>query len=74
MNPIDINAQKLKKVQNELTNVYIKEQNQINKIRDSVEYRQSRIAWQTVNEVNRRKSTDGQRDAPSISLRNVTSE
>ena len=32
-------------------------QNQINKIRDSVEYRQSRIAWQTVNEVSRRKST-----------------
>ena len=32
-------------------------QNQINKIRDSVEDRQCRIVWQTVNEVNRRKST-----------------
>ena len=61
-NPNNINAQKLKKVQNELTNVYLKEQieyiqNQINKIRDSVGDRQSRIAWQTVNEVSRRKST-----------------
>ena len=32
-------------------------QNQINKIRGSVEDRQSRIVWQTVNEVSRRKST-----------------
>ena len=32
-------------------------QNQINEIRDSVEDKQSRIAWQTVNEVSRRKST-----------------
>ena len=32
-------------------------QNQIDKIRDSVEDRQSRIAWQTINEVSRRKST-----------------
>ena len=32
-------------------------QNQINKNRDSAEDRQSRIAWQTVNEVSRRKST-----------------
>ena len=50
------------KAQNELTNTYLKEQteyiqNQINKIRDSVEDSQSRIAWQTVNEVSRRKST-----------------
>ena len=30
---------------------------QIDKIRDSVEDRQSRIAWQTINEVSRRKST-----------------
>ena len=42
--------------------IYIKEQteyiqNQVDKIRDSVEDRQSRIAWQTINEVNRRKST-----------------
>ena len=29
----------------------------MNKIRDSVEDRQSRIAWQMVNEVSRRKST-----------------
>ena len=61
-NPTNINAQKLKKSQNELTNVYLKEQteyiqNQINKIRNSVEERQSRIAWQTVNKVSRRKST-----------------
>ena len=32
-------------------------QNQIDKIRDSVEERQSRIARQTINEVSRRKST-----------------
>ena len=32
-------------------------QNQINKIRDSVEDRLSRIAWKTVNEVSSRKST-----------------
>ena len=31
--------------------------NQIDKIRDSVEDRQSRIAWQTINEVSRRKNT-----------------
>ena len=51
-----------KKAQNELANIYLKEQteyiqNQIDKIRDSVEDRQSRIAWQTVNEVSRGKST-----------------
>ena len=60
-NPTNINALKLKKAQNELTNIYIKEQteniqNQINHIRDSVEDRQSRMAWQTVNEVSRWKS------------------
>ena len=53
---------KLKKAQNELANIYLKEQteciqNQINTIRDSIEDRQSRIAWQTVNEMSRRKST-----------------
>ena len=32
-------------------------QNQIDKIRDSVEDRQSRIAWQAINEVSKRKST-----------------
>ena len=48
-NPTNTNVLKLKKVQNELANIYQKEQieniqNQINKIRDSVEDRQSRIA------------------------------
>ena len=61
-NPINANALNLKKAQNELTNIYLKEQteyvqNQIDKIRDSVEDGQSRIAWQTINEVSRRKST-----------------
>ena len=53
---------KLKTTQNELANAYLKEQteyiqNQIDKIRDSVEERQSRIAWQTINEVSTRKRT-----------------
>ena len=61
-NPTNVNAQKLKKAQSELANEYLKEQTeyiqeQIDKIRDSVEDRQSRIAWQTVNEVSRRKIT-----------------
>ena len=61
-NPTNINALKLKKAQNELASIYLKEQteyiqNQIDKIRDSVEDRQSRIAWQTINKVSRRKST-----------------
>ena len=61
-NPTNIIAQKPRKAQNELTNIYLKEQteyiqNQINKIRDSVEARQSKITWQTVNEVSTRKST-----------------
>ena len=56
------NALKLKKAQNELANIYLKEQteyiqNQIDKNRDSVEDKQCRIAWQTINEVSRRKST-----------------
>ena len=56
------NALKLKTAQYQLAGVYIKEQtqciqNQIDKIRDSVEDRQSRIAWQTINEVSRRKNT-----------------
>ena len=60
--PTSANALKLKNAQNELASIYLKEQtsyiqNQIDKIRDSVEYRQSRIAWQTINEVSRRKST-----------------
>ena len=61
-NPTNTNALKLKKAQNELANIYLKEQteyiqNQIDKIRNSVEDRQSRIVWQTINEVSRRNST-----------------
>ena len=61
-NPTNINARKLKTAQYQLAGIYIKEQteyiqNQIDKIRDSVEDRQSRIAWQTINEVIRRKNT-----------------
>ena len=61
-NPTNVNAEKLKKVQREVTDTYQKEQleyiqGQINKIRNSVEDRQSRIAWQTVNQVSSRKST-----------------
>ena len=61
-NPTNTNALKLKKAQNELAITYLQEQteyiqNQIDKIRDSVEYRKSRIALQMVNEVSRRKST-----------------
>ena len=56
------NALKLKKTQNELAKIYLKEQteyiqNQLHKIRDLVEDRQSRIALQTVIEVSRRTST-----------------
>ena len=61
-NPTNTNARKLKMAQYQLAGIYIKEQteyiqNQIDKIRDSVEDRQSRIAWQTINEVSRRKNT-----------------
>ena len=61
-NPTNTNARKLKTAQYQLAGIYIKKQteyikNQIDKIRDSVKYRQSRIAWQTINEVSRRKST-----------------
>ena len=61
-NSTNTNALKLKKAQNELASIYLKEhtkyiQNQIDKIKDSVEDRQSRIAGQTINEVSRRKST-----------------
>ena len=61
-NPTNTNALKLITAQYQLAGIYIKEQteyiqNQIDKIRDSVEDRQSRIAWQTINEVSRRKST-----------------
>ena len=59
--PTNTNALKLKTAQYQLAGIYIKEQtkyiqNQIDKIRDSVEDRQSRIAWQTINEVSRRKN------------------
>ena len=45
-NQTNTNALKLKKAQNELTNMYLKEQTEYiqNKIRDSVEDRQSWIA------------------------------
>ena len=61
-NPTNTNALNLKTAQYQLAGIYIKEQteyiqNQIDKIRDSVEDRQSRIAWQTINEVSRRKNT-----------------
>ena len=61
-NPTNTNVLKLKKALNELASIYLKEQteyiqNQIDTIRDSVEDRQSRIAWQTLNEVSRKKST-----------------
>ena len=60
-NPTNTNAIKLKKA-HQLTGIYLTElteyiQNQIDKIRDSEEDRQSRITWQTINEVSRRKST-----------------
>ena len=61
-NPTNTNALKLKTAQYQLAGIYIKEQteyiqNQIDRIRDSVEDRQSRIAWQTINKVSRRKNT-----------------
>ena len=61
-NPTTTNARKLKKAQYQLAGIYLKEQteyiqNLLNKIRDLVEDRQSRIAWQTINEVSSRKST-----------------
>ena len=61
-NPTNTNARKLGKAQYQLARIYLKEQaeyiqNQIDKIRDSVEDRQSRITWQTIDEVSRRKST-----------------
>ena len=61
-NPTHTNAQKLKKAQYQLAGIYLKEQteyiqDQIDKIRDSEKDRQSRIAWQIINKVSRRKST-----------------
>ena len=62
LEPNEYKCPETKKAQNELASIYLKEQteyiqNQIDKIRDSVEDRQSRIAWQTINEVSRRKNT-----------------
>ena len=62
-NPTNVNAQKLKKAQRELIIAYPKEQieyilGQINEIRKSVEDRQSRIAWQIVNKVSKKKSPE----------------
>ena len=62
-NPANTNARKLKTTQYKLAGIYIKEeieyiQNQIDKIRDSVEDRQSRITWQTINEVSRRNQQE----------------
>ena len=61
-NPTNANALKLKKAPKELASIYLKEQteyiqNQTDKIRDSVEHSQPRIAWQMINEVSRRNST-----------------
>ena len=58
-NPTNTNALKLKTAQYQLAGKEQTEyiQNQIDNIRDSVEDRQSRIAWQTINEVSRRKNT-----------------
>ena len=61
-NPTSTIGLKLKKALNKLASIYLKEQieyiqNHIDKIRDSVEDRQSRIAWQMINEVSRTKST-----------------
>ena len=54
-NPTNTNARKLRTAQYQLAGIYIKEQteyiqNQIDKIRDSVDDRQFRIAWQTIAE------------------------
>ena len=59
-NPTNANALELKKAQYQLSGIYLKEQteyieNQIDKIRESVEDRQSIIAWQTINEVSKKK-------------------
>ena len=61
-NPTNTNALKLKKAQYQLAGIYLKEQTEyiqhrVDKIRDSVEDRQSRIVWQMINEVSIRKST-----------------
>ena len=61
MNPTNTNALKLKKGTISISRHISKRTDRIHtksdKIRDSMEDRQSRIAWQTINEVSRRKST-----------------
>ena len=64
-NLTNTHALKLKKAQNELANIYIKEQreyiqNQIDKIRESVEDRQSRIAWHGNGKPSEQKEEHGQ--------------
>ena len=59
-NPNNANVQKLKKAQREVTQTYQKEkleyiEGQINKIRNSVEDRQSKLAWQILNEESKKK-------------------
>ena len=61
-NPTNTNALKLKKAQNDLASIYLKEQteyiqNQIDKIRDSVEDCHAILDYLTINEVSRRNST-----------------
>ena len=68
-NPTNVNAKKLK-AQIELVNAYQKEQieyNQghINKLRNSVDDRQSQIAWQTVKEVNKKNTSRAKLKAAS---------
>ena len=69
-NPTNTNARELEKAQHQLTGIYLKEQaeyvqNQIDKIRDSVEDRQSRIAWQTINEVSEEEHSQSKIEAAS---------
>ena len=59
---MNANERNLKKPQRELINTYQKEQfkyiqGQIDKIRNSIEDRQSRLTWQTVKKVSGRKSS-----------------
>ena len=58
-NLTNANAQKIKKALRELIDAYQKQleyiQSQTNEIRNLVEERQFRIAWQTVNEVSKSK-------------------
>ena len=55
-NPTNTNALKLKRVQNELASIYLKEQTEYIQNQRDKRLRQSRIAWQT-SKINRRNST-----------------